>query len=54
MTRLQQPCDKVVQQTHDLVKDTIKIHNEKLLMFEYDITYTKLKPCIAGKVAKLS
>ena len=49
----QQPCDKVVHHTHNLVKDTIKTHNEKLLIFEYDITYTKLKPCIAGKVVKL-
>ena len=28
MTRLSQPCDKVVQHTHNLVKDKIKTHNE--------------------------
>ena len=28
MTRLSQPCDKVVQHTHNLVNDKIKTHNK--------------------------
>ena len=47
MTRLSQPCDKVVQHTHNLVKDKIKAHNE----FSYlsvRHTYTKLKAYIKG------